>query len=466
MMKFFFIVLLCLACQMRGLAGPGPADDLLSLLPPHYSFLMYGHALDRSFKEFKDSYFWKKYKQTEKGRDFDKTLDSINGSFLVIGLVLDDLLEILSERALLAVWLRENAVEDYVYLIEKKQNRSKIDSVVERLEYFAYANKIELSTVLRDGFRVYNFKNKVILADRADLLLVSNSAGRITEALQRGKAGNGAERTVNFRDYFSNENIVLYLKKTNEKIRTRDEYYYSFRFREKPRLEGLIRSGGVPATNAPVDSAAFRFLPANINALFSLGRGDMREYLDPFFSMVSTNIFQLDRAYFGAYFDPAARYLGAAGLCGIQRTAKNTNMIVVLTGEEKNRAVTDSFSSLTNASAVREVYGPFVIFKGSPYFVFTGGFLLLSNNLSFLKKGLEGYQKRSGFAWGSAFPPLKNTVAQELFLWLDLKEYVTALALKNGPDKWTYYNAYLKTFSAFTLYGKRKGDYLYLDGSF
>ncbi|MDD5066151.1 MAG: hypothetical protein PHF84_03810 [bacterium] len=445
----------------------GNGKNITDALPDQYSFLIYGQSLDKAFKEFKDSYFWQKYKLTRNGKELDRNLDSLNASFLVIGLVLDDLLQILSGQAVLAVWLKNSSVDQYLYLIEKKENKSKLNSLVERLEYFAYANKIDLKKTPLGDYTVYDFNNKVFLADSASCLLISSDERKIEQSVKRLENGSRKKNGLDFNAYFKNRNLITYLKMTNEVKKRNEDHYYSFRFSGKPRVEGLFRSPDSIRSNSGIPAGSFYYLPSVINMACSLQETGIREYMYPFFDTVDTNIFKLDKGYFSAFFDRTREYNNVRGLCGMQLNSKATNFIMIVSTNSQERDFYQSFATRTNEPGINETWNNKVrLYRAGDYFCFQNGYLLISNSLSFLKRGLDACSKRNGFYYTQEFTKIRNMVSRDLFLWMDLKEYVTARALKNGDDKWYYYNAYIKTFGNLYLSGERKEDYFYLNLTF
>ena len=45
---------------------------------------------------------------------------------------------------------------------------------------------------------------------------------------------------------------------------------------------------------------------------------------------------------------------------------------------------------------------------------------------------------------------------------MDLRKYLTDIAMKYKKDKWAHYNAYIKTFDKILIYSKKKDAYQYM----
>lgn len=439
-------------------------NNIINFLPRDYSFLIYCHSLGESFKEFKSSYFWSKYKLTQKGKELERTFDSISASTLTIGIILDDLLELFSEQAILSIWLNNKEIQNYLYLIEKKSNRSKINSLITRLQYFAVANKINITVTTNDTFSVYNFNNKVWLCDGKGYVLISNSWNKINGSIEKIKNPMENNTLDDFKTYFKNKNIILYSQQTN--VSEKKEYYYSFRFNNKPQIEGLIKENTTWPSNYSVSSRTYNFLPNSINFLCSINKTDIPQYIYPFFDMVSTNIYQFDQDYFDGYLNRIKSYDNYYGICGIDRNKKNTNIIVIIQSNSQNSIQYNLYKQKSEKLSVYSEINGIKIYFDTSYFLFYKEFILFSNNVSFIKKALESYIKKNGFAFTKEFSTLKGLRARDLFLWMDIQEYLTAKALAYGNDKWSYYNAYRKTFRNIHLYGEKKDEFIYINCSF
>lgn len=433
-------------------------NNPVKYIPGNVSFVLYLNSLDKSFDEYKKSYFWKKYKRTIKGKDLEKTLNSIDASFLVIGLTLNDLLEIFSQQAFLGVWLQNNSlVKDYIYLIEKKDNKKIIKNILERLEYFAVANKIDLKKYEYLSFKVFNFANKVLMASNKDFLLISNNVVVLNDICRR-IAHNiiDQHKLVDFDKYFNNKNMVFYLKKTNILKRKKEEKYYSFRFNRTPELEILYNDDNKQVNDYNFNYDYFKMLPSDVNFIL-IGNEDIRQAVYPFFSLIGTNVYNLDKEYFDCYFSSINFNEKKSGVTAIKLSAKNINLLKILKID----------TELTNKYLVNKFYmssyQKIKIYKKSQeYYAFIKDKVLSSTKLNFLKKAIYAYKKNKSFYYTKAFKKLKANRKRKPLCWMNLRKYLTAKSLKYKKEKWLYYNAYIKTFNQLIVYSDKKDKYLYM----
>jgi len=445
-----------------------PADksesNPVQYLPDDVSFVLYLNSFDEFFDEYTDSYFWKKFKQTSKGKDLDRTLNSIDASFLIIGLTLNDLLEIFSEQAVLGVWLQNNSlVKDYIYLIEKKKNKKLIKNILERLEYFAIANKIDLKKYDYSSFNIYNFANKVLLAENADFVLISNDINVLNKMISR--IDNKVIEKHNlgdFRAIFKNQNMVFYVKKTDVSAGNSEELYYSFRFRDKPDLEVLYNDKESQYTNKFIfENDYFRMMPSSVNYIL-IGNKDVRDLIYPFFPLIGTNIYQFDKEYFDAYFSGINFQSDPQSVTAIEMDPKGRK---ILTITAKPGASTNSI--LINDRNYNSTYLNVKIYmQNKEYYAFIKDKMLSSEDFDFLKKAVYAYKKNKGFYHTKEFKKISGNKSRNPLLWMSLGKYLSEKSLYHKEEKWLYYNAYIKTFKNFIIYSDVLKNQFYLKLTF
>jgi len=445
-LTFLLLAFLCIAVfsQLSSTVNP------VQYLPDDVSFVLYINSLDRSYGEFKRTYFWKKYKLTARGKDLDRMLNSIDASFLVLGLTLDDMLEIFSQQAILGVWLASpNVIQDYLYLIEKKKGRREIDAIVERLEYFAIANKISLQKSQQNNFNIYNFGNKIYLAENQEFVLISNSQAILDKIRNRifNKIIDNHNLMV-FDKYFRNKNIVFYLK----------NLYYSFRFKNEPEIEVLYKDSTNIYTNQfQFDNNYFKMLPSDINYVY-YAPWDLRDIIYPFFNLIGTNFYKLDKDYLNGYFSGIDFTINAEQIFAGKIDSKRTNIIRIIRVSSLS-GVSNLFPSKVS---VLTYLKQSIYTNQSQYYTFMNKKVVISDNLSYLKKSIRAYKNRQGFYFARSFKKIQAYQYKNFLVWIDFKKYLTENALKHGNEKWAYYNAYIKTFSHLMIYSDRKENYYYL----
>ena len=433
----------------------------------NYFYLIYCKNVDISFAEFKKSYFWQKYKMTDQGKQLNSTFESLDSTFLIFGLTLDDLLEMFSEQALLSIWAdNSNTIIDYLYFVKKGSNSKAINSFIERLEFFANANKINLIKNNYSAFQIYNFNNKVFLANSNDkkYVLIANNFDKIQSVIDRINSDQTQSlNKIDFPQIFKNKNLVTYLKLTNSAEEISGQYYYSFRFQDKPEIEGYVKYDNLMITNNNIDLYACKFIPNNIDLLTSVNSIDINKLIYPFLNNINTNLYKFDNNYFDPFFKKIKDYSDLKGICGMKLNNNNIDSVMVLkTNINRNNSMSYYLEKLIDANVIEE-YKKIKIYKANEYFLVYHDYLLISNNLNFLKNSFDAYKNNNGFFYSENSKMFIKKNDLDILLWMDLEEYLKNKSLKHGDDKWYYYNAYMKTFKSFEINGQIKNNGIYFD---
>ncbi len=435
-------------------------NNPIKYIPKNVSFVLYLNSIDKSFDEFKDSYFWKKYKNTDQGKELDKTFNSIDASFFAVGLTLNDLLEIFSKQALLGVWLENNKqVRDYIYIIEKKKNKKLLKNIIERLEYFAVANKIAVSKYKYGTFNIIDFAKQIFISNNKEFLLISNNVNTLNDIAKRID-GNivDSENPGDFKKHFQNRNIVFYIKKTNVYNNTAaNRIFYSFRFKNKPELETLFEDKTKLGTNFfNFENDYFKMMPSDINCIF-FGNKDIRTSLYPFFTLIGTNMYTLDKNYFDMYFNKIDFKSQGNCVTAIKYKAGKMNVLQI---KKVDKSKTNH--TVFNKANYDSTYNKVIIYKyGQKYFALIKNKEISSDDIKFLEKSIYAYKKSKNFYFTKNFKKLKNYRKRNPLLWMNLHTYLTDKSMKFKKGKWSYYNAYIKTFDKLIITSKNKEKYFY-----
>jgi len=461
MKSIIFILLLIFKTSLLFCEEKIKNPSIENFLPKSVSFALYVNKLDRVFSEFKNSYFWKKYKLTWKGKEIDNKLGSINASVFLLGGTFDDLLDIFSQKAVVGVWVNNNRyITNYIYLIEKKKNnKNSINSVIERLEYFAVANKINLTKEKINSFLIYNFAGKLFLGNSDRYVLISpkfNLIKNIIFNIEQNIINN-----LNFqrcKECLKNKNVIFYFKQ-KKGIFTK-EYYYSLRFRRTPELEVLYKDNNDEYKDlVNYDTKVFKFIPRDVNFIY-FAKKDVREIVYPFFDLIGTNYFRLNKSYFNSFFkefdEKNISFMFPNFLVG--KISSKTNFLNII-----NINAQTNLKLFVEPTNIKATYLKVPIyFNNDKYFALIGKYLLVSKQQGFLKRAISAYKTRRSFYYTRDYKKISLYRRKNLVLWMNLKKFLTKEALKYKRDKWAYYNAYIRTFSKMILYSSHKDAYLYL----
>ena len=201
----------------------------------------------------------------------------------------------------------------------------------------------------------------------------------------------------------------------------------------------------------------FKILPSDINFIYFYN-DDIRDVIYPFFNLIGTNFYKLDRKYFDAYFSETVFSQQTEQIYAAKIDSKATNIIRIVNIDSQT-----NYMNMFPAESPETTYLEREIFKNEQgYYVFMSKKLVISRKLNFLKKAIQAYKKRRGFYFTKNFKKIQAYRNKNFLLWMDLRKYLTDKALKYKKDKWAYYNAYIKTFDKMIIYSDRKDRYFYL----
>jgi hypothetical protein len=435
-------------------------NNPVKYLPKDVSFVLYLNSMDKAFSDFKNTYFWKKYKLTGKGKELERTLNSIDASFLMLGLTLQDLLEVFSQQAILGVWADENNyIKNYVYLIEKKRNKNKIDSIIERFEYFAAANKIGLTKYKYNSFTIMNFTNQIYIANNDSFTLISDNRLVLNNICNNIKDNKIEEHhLMEFNNHLKNDNIVLYNNNIKSISGKNIEAYYSFEFPNQPEIEVLYKDkNNAYPDKVHYDNEAFKMLPSDINFVY-IGQNDLRELIYPFFKLTGTNFYTLDQKYFDSFFHDFETEKENVYLTAGHVTLKETNILKIF-----NTANQSNIINVFPEESLHTTYQKTKIYKkDNGYYTILNRKVLYSKKLDFLKRAVSAYKSKRSFYYTSYFKKIRAYQSKGFILWMNLKKYLTDKALQYGKDRWAHYNAYIKTFEKILIYSNKKDQNYYL----
>ena len=453
----FFLIFLCSSLFTQ----TSRDKNLIQYIPKDVSFVLYLNSLDKSFKEFKSSSFWKYYKRTKEGKELEKSLNSFDASLQITSFItLDDLLEVFSQQAFIGIWLgNNNIIKNYIYLIEKKKNKNKIKSILERLEYFAVANKINIKKYEQNSFKIINFTNQICLAENKEFVLISNNLEVLENICSRiNNRIVNKHNLIDFKKYFKNNNLVFYLKTPPGFMSQKGELYYSFRFKGKPELEILYKDKKITNTRQfKFNNDYFKVLPPDINFI-QFGNENVRDSIYPFFDLIGTNFYKIDKKYFDTYFsEPDTKGINPQLIAG-KLTSKTTNLLRIIDVSLQSNYM-DKFPD----NSPTTTYLNYNIYNNSQvYYAFIKKNLIISRQESFLKKAINTYKKNRGFYFTKDFKKIQAYKNKNTIVWMNLRKYLTDKALKYGKDKWAHYNAYIKTYDKLMIYSGKKIDCIYM----
>ena len=459
-MKYIIICLsLIFHCTILH-TGDVKNTGLIKYIPNDVSFILYLNSLDKSFKEFKKSYFWNKYKLTDKGKGLEKTFNSIDASFLILGLTLDDLLQVFSQQAFVGIWLENNTyIKEYIYLIEKKKNKSKISTILDRLKFFAVANKINIKEYKQNTFKIISFTNRIFLAENKKFVLISPSHTVLSNICDRIQNNTGdGHNLVDYKKYFQNDNLIFYFN-ASETGTSRRELYYSFRFKDKPQLEVLYKNepGPPAADQLKFNSDYFKILPPKINFLY-FGKEDIGDSIYPFFFLIGTNYYKLDKEYFDTCLSEFDSEMKNPQLIAGNFSSKATNFLTLI-----DLDLQPGYTANYPDDSPESTYLNYKIFKkDEKYYVFIKKILVISGQIKYLKEAISTYKKNRGFYFTGNYKKILGYKNKKTLIWMNLHKYLTDKALKYGKDKWAHYNAYIKTYNNMIIYSDNKNDFTYI----
>ncbi len=451
-MKNFFIALLLLITLLYndGIIISAPVKENVGrFIPENSDIILYVRNIDKSWKEFKSSYFYKKYKLTKNGKDLQRSIDSLSASFLIIGVTLNDLLEIFSEQGILAIWLNNNSITNYLYLIKADKNLSKMKSLMERLKYYAIANKINYNDVEYNNAKIRNFNNVVFLAKLDNYFVIGNNINLIRQTIDNiNNFISTSTPNYNTINLFKNKNIIFFFNKNIIDY----SVYYSLRFHKNLTIESITTNLNI--TNYKFSKSDLKYIPSDANFISTYNKyNDVKNIFFQILTMSDTNVVAFNKDDYQAYFDRFSMlHNDYINMVSIKLRSNQTNVLFIM---EKN-SITNSFTRTDERIRKKYIYT-----DNNQYLAVFKDRILVSNNKTWLKKSIEGYYKKNGFYYSKRKIRKKIPRKINIFLWMDMSKYLTKKALKYKKDKWTLYNAYLKTFRNIMLIGYDKKGYAY-----
>jgi len=448
------LILLLFAVDNIALAKNSRRGEIAKYLPSTPSICIYIKSLKKVWRDFENSYFWKKYKLTSQGKQLQKSIDSISASFLIIGLTFNDLLEIFSDNGLLALWINNNQIINFMYIIN---SNTKIFDFIERLEYFAIANKINYNKYDYYSSEIMNFENKIFVANTKKYIVICDDKIKIEKTVYNIIKETNTTEFPLLDDFEKNKNIILWHN-------IRKPVLYSLKFRNNLIIEALSDIETI-STNARMNLSAFKFIPAKVNFIsFSENCENVKDLFIPLFESMDTNIINIDIKYFNSFLEKVRWFPdGNSGVVGIRLTSKSTNVIFVF--KTTNLTVWSNFINKSTDSF--SFYGKRIYSNPSQkmwkYLSFYGKYILISNNLNFIKTAIKGYKKRKNFYYTKKmkkilfYSPLRRKIIYS-FIWMDLTKYIIIKSFLHPKEKWLLYNAYIKTFARLLIYGYKKNS--------
>ncbi len=429
--------------------------DLIKALPSVPDITLFVKSLDREWNKFKRSYFYKKYKLTKNGKKLEDNINSISASFLVIGLTFDDLLEIFSEQGLLALWVNNNSVTNYLYVIKSKKKLKLVKALIERLKIYAIAKKINFQNVKYGDAIVLNFNNIAFIAQLKNYTFISDSFPLIEKSIN--KISQNIINT-NFSDFeaiklLKNKNIVFFF---NNISFPSSPLFYSLTFGNNLEIEAIDKN--INITNSNFSIKDLRYVPSDANFI-ATGRelNNISQSYLKVLDMSDTNIINIDKSYFSSFFTKVESYNLSSSLIAMKLRKNYTNILFIF----KNKSEISNI--IKNSTDMNETYKrkKLLLFNNSLYGIQIKSKFFLSNNKKWLKKCVENYYRGKGFYYSRRKILRKFRKNSDIFIWMDIRKYLTEKALQYKKDKWTLYNAYIKSFSYIYIYGEKKGKYSY-----
>ncbi len=236
------------------------------------------------------------------------------------------------------------------------------------------------------------------------------------------------------------------------------ELYYSFRFKGKPELEILYKDKKITNTRQfKFNNDYFKVLPPDINFI-QFGNENVRDSIYPFFDLIGTNFYKIDKKYFDTYFsEPDTKGINPQLIAG-KLTSKTTNLLRIIDVSLQSNYM-DKFPD----NSPTTTYLNYNIYNNSQvYYAFIKKNLIISRQESFLKKAINTYKKNRGFYFTKDFKKIQAYKNKNTIVWMNLRKYLTDKALKYGKDKWAHYNAYIKTYDKLMIYSGKKIDCIYM----
>jgi len=360
--------------------------DIIKYLPSEPSYSLYIKSLKKVWNDFETSYFWQKYRLTKNGEEIDRTINSISASFFIIGLNFNDLLEIFSGDSSLSLWISNNYITSYLYLIKSTQT---ISQFIERLNYYAIANKITYNKYNYNSYEIINFSSKMYIAYSKEFTLISDDRIKIEKTINNIENNNN-NIPLQYSDKFSkNKNIILW-NNINKSV------FYSIEFKNYLDIEALSNLD-TSDTNAPFNYKELQFIPPNVNFIsFSHNSDKINNLFSPLFTSIDTNLIKIDTEYFETFFNNVSPPGDEVGTFGMKITSKRTNILFVF--KPSNNLV---YSNYLKIGTDKIIYYKKSIYKLTQnqwkYFSIYNDYILISNSLTFLQSAIENYKKQKSF---------------------------------------------------------------------
>jgi len=454
--KHLFLIVLILEFNLPGYSK-SDIEEIVKYLPSSPTICLYIKSLKKVWNDFRYSYFWKKYKLSTQGKEIQRALDSISAASLIVGLTFDDLLEIFSNNGALALWVNNNVLVNFMYLIE---TNNKIKDFLQRLEFYVIAEKKNYNKYNYKNVEIINFDNKVYIAIVKKLTVITDNKVKIEQTIDNIIKDTNS---INFSipSYFGkNKNIILW-NNINKSI------LYSFEFKRRLVIEALTDIDSF-ITNAKLNLKEIKFIPSNVNFIsFSENSDNIKNLYAALFKNIDTNVINIDLNYFENFFKNIEWVpSNTTGCVGINLKSKSTNVICVFS--TTNTTMISNFikKSTNSISYYRKKIYCLPSKELWKYFSIYDDYLLLSNSLKFLKSSIEGYKRRKSFYYTSEmkriflYSPLRRKNINA-FVWMNLKRYIISKSFKYPKEKWLLYNAYIKTFARLLIYGYKRDSSFY-----
>ena len=433
-MKVKFVILLLFSFSFFLYGENG---DVVKYLPEQPSYIFYIESLKDSYKNFENSYFWKKFKLSSQGKKFEESINSISASFFVIGLTFNDLLDIFSGNTILALWISNNAITDFIYILEFNEY---IKEFLKRIEYFAIANKIDFKKYNYLSSEFLSFEEKVFIAKIENYVIIGNNKFKI-EKTASNIENNITNLNFKFDKRFKKSDFVFW---NNYDLNT----LFNFKFNNNLKIDAFQSISNFN-TNI-ISFKQLEFIPSEVDFVATSQNLEKCNYTFlKIFESFDTNFINVDVNYFKTFIEKSKSLSFTDFFIGIDFKKSETNIIIV-----KKEKVTN-FLNLTNIGNFynQKIYN----FNGEKlkYFTFIDDFGLYSNDLTFLKEAIESYKKKKSFYFSPVMQKIKRSIEKKSiisFSFFDLNDYIIKKSFKYPEEKWIYYNAYIKSFKEVLLY--------------
>ncbi len=407
--------------------NPGPPDILIEI-----------NSLKKFWYELKHTYYWKKFQITKEGKEIRNYIDSINATFFFIGLTFDDIIDLISDKSQLCIWTHGDYIQSFVYIIKSK--KENINQLFKHLKYYAIAHKISVNEEKKSEGTFLNINNKLFMLKSGKKLLLGNSLNVINNVYEK-KKWFFISLPAEIKKKFQNREILI-----NFNYSDGTKKWFTFGIKKKGfMIETAVSNTGLLKITNKIKLAQLRYVPVEAAGIATIEKYQcINKTFSELFKQIKTNYFKIPPDIQKEFLTEINKnfYLPDSIVCW-----KKTNYMVILP---------DKYTNIITGNTNFITYYRHKIYTSSDglFFTYSTSYLLISNNLYFLKRGIEAYKKRKGFYYTKKAKIIKNRLQKiESFLFIDLKKPLTRIALSRGRDKWTWYNIYMKTMRYLFIWG-------------